>query len=76
MGKYRKYNNKNTVSDKLRHLGNQGINPVEAVVTAPNLSNYELLYCEFVAWAQYKNINPDVFRYIYKRYYDEFIGGL
>ena len=49
---------------------------IEGVVVESNSDNTEKLYHEFVSWAQYKNISPDQFRYIYKRYYDEFIGGL
>ena len=72
----RKYKQYNAVSAKMRNMANRGIKPIEGVVTESNSDNTEKLYFEFVAWAQYKNINPNQFRYIYKRYYDEFIGGL
>lgn len=57
-------------------MANRGIKPIEGVVTSSDPDTTEKLYHEFVAWAQYKNISPDQFKYIYKRYYDEFIGGL
>lgn len=76
MSKYRNYKHQNTVSDKRRHMSNQGIQSIESVVSNNDSVTNEILYHEFVAWAQYKRLTPDVFRYIYKRYYDEFIGGL
>lgn len=66
-----------SVSDKLRIMANQGVQSVEAVVKRPETSSHlDGLYYEFVAWMKYKNINADEFNYLYKRYYDEFIGGL
>lgn len=67
----------NAVSDKLRYMANQGLSSVEGVVNDSIVPTREdTLYYEFVAWMKYKNVKPDEFRNLYKRYYDEFIGGL
>lgn len=35
----------------------------------------EKLYSEFVEWMKSKNVSPDVFRSMFRKYYDEFIKG-
>lgn len=75
--KYRRYNKQDAVSDKLRQMANQRIQSIEAVVARPETEHHlNDLYSDFVAWMNYKKVDSDEFRYLYKRYYNEFIGGL
>jgi hypothetical protein len=77
MGRYKKPKRRDAVSDKLRYMANQGLSSVEGVVRRSIKQTHEdLLYDDFVQWMKYKNVSPDEFRNLYKRYYDEFIGGL
>lgn len=66
----------NSVADFRHEVTNRNRVPVEAVVGKINLPGNEQIYAEFVAWAQMKGLKPEQFKYIYKRYYDEFLGGL
>jgi hypothetical protein len=40
-----------------------------------HIDEIEQLYADFVEWMKSKNVTPDKFRRLFKRYYDEFIGG-
>lgn len=40
-----------------------------------HIDESEKLYADFVEWMKSKNVTPDKFRVLFKRYYDEFIGG-
>lgn len=35
----------------------------------------EQLYADFVEWMKSKGVTPDKFSGIFRRYYDEFLGG-
>ena len=65
----------NSVADFRHEVTTRHRVPVEAVVGKIDLPGDEQIYAEFVAWAQFKKLKPEQFKYIYKRYYDEFIGG-
>ncbi len=36
----------------------------------------EKLYKEFVEWMKSKNVTPDTFRGLFRKYYEEFIEGV
>lgn len=40
-----------------------------------HIDEIEQLYADFVEWMKSKGVIPDKFRRLFKRYYDEFIGG-
>lgn len=40
-----------------------------------HIDEFEQLYADFVEWMKSKGVTPDKFRGIFRRYYDEFIGG-
>lgn len=40
-----------------------------------HIDEIEQLYVDFVEWMKSKNVNPAKFRGLFKRYYEEFIGG-
>ena len=66
----------NSVADFRHEVTTRERVPVEAVIGSNNPSDFKKIYAEFVAWAQCKGLTIDQFKYIYIRYYDEFIGGL
>lgn len=35
---------------------------------------YAALYAEFVEWMKTKDVSPDYFRYMFTRYYEEFLN--
>lgn len=62
--------------DLRKYCANRDRVPVESVVRSDTRTEKEILYADFVNWAIMKRMSPDQFKYIYKRYYDEYIGGL
>ena len=40
-----------------------------------HIDEIEQLYADFVEWMKSKCVTPDKFRGLFKRYYDDFIGG-
>lgn len=40
-----------------------------------HIDESEKLYVEFVEWMKTKDVSPDKFRALFRKYYDEFIKG-
>lgn len=38
-----------------------------------HFDDYEQLYSDFIEWMKSKDVTPEVFRSLFRRYYDEFI---
>lgn len=41
-----------------------------------HIDDYEKLYEDFKEWMKCKNVTPDAFRNLFKKYYEEFIGEI